>query len=296
MFERYEGGEKALLVHVFFPKGSTEKDLSEVGVLVASAQIDILSTIITSRNAPAAKYFVGTGKAQEIADAVKEHGASTVLFNHTLTPAQERNVEALCQCQVVDRTGFILDIFAKRAHTHEGKLQVELACGREGPGETQLETDRRLLRKRIQFILSRLTKVEKQRDQGRQARAKADIPTLLVMNKIDLLDNTAPRIDRNAEGKPIRVWLSARASLGRELLCQALKELLARQIKRCQLSLPSHMTKLRSRFYQLNAVDTEAINDDGSFNLQIRIPFIEWNKLCKQEHNLLELVRKNATN
>ncbi|QIQ20513.1 ribosome rescue GTPase HflX [Zophobihabitans entericus] len=430
MFERYEGGEKALLVHVFFPQESDEEDLREFEVLVSSAQIDILSVLTTSRKAPHAKYFVGLGKAQEIADAVKEHSASVILFNHSLSPAQERNLEKLCECRVVDRTGLILDIFAQRARTHEGKLQVELAqlrhlstrlvrgwthlerqkggIGLRGPGETQLETDRRLLRNRIQLILGRLEKVEKQRDQGRQSRAKADIPTislvgytnagkstlfnaitdanvyaadqlfatldptlrriqvddvgevvladtvgfirhlphdliaafkatlqetreaelllhvidaadpnlndnihavhevlaeieafdipsLMVMNKIDLLENFEPRIDRDDEGKPIRVWLSAQNKQGIELLFVALKELLARQIKVCQLILPAHLARLRSRFYQLNAVESEIIDEDGSFNLQIRIPMVEWNRLCKQEHDLVYLVKDTQT-
>ncbi|MEQ5209359.1 GTPase HflX, partial [Proteus sp. fly-1067] len=125
------------------------------------------------------------------------------LFNHTLSPAQERNLERLCECKVVDRTGVILDIFAQGARTHEGKLQVELAqlrhlstrlvrgwthlerqkggIGLRGPGETQLETDRRLLRGKISQILSRLSRVEKQREQGRQARNKADIPTISLV-------------------------------------------------------------------------------------------------------------------
>ncbi|WP_392566319.1 ribosome rescue GTPase HflX [Utexia brackfieldae] len=431
MFDRYEGGEKALLVHVFFPQESDIEDLKEFEVLVTSAQIEILGTITTSRNAPQVKYFVGQGKAQEIADAVKEHDASVILVNHSLTPAQERNLERLCECRVVDRTGLILDIFAQRARTHEGKLQVELAqlrhlstrlvrgwthlerqkggIGLRGPGETQLETDRRLLRNRIQLILSRLTKVEKQREQGRQSRFKADIPTvslvgytnagkstlfnaitganvyaadqlfatldptlrrinvddvgetvladtvgfirhlphdlvaafkatlqetkeaslllhvidaadphlldniaavdevlteieadeipvLMVMNKIDLLDDFKPRIDRDDRGKPIRVWLSAQKNQGLELLFSALTELLARQIKRCQLSLPPHMAKLRSRLYQLNAVEAETINDTGSFQLQIRIPLIEWNRLCKQDHNLIDFIQKDTVN
>ena len=143
------------------------------------------------------KYFVGEGKAQEIADAVKALDADVVLVNHQLTPAQTRNLESICQCRVVDRTGVILDIFAQRARSHEGKLQVELAqlkhlstrlvrrktgldqqkgaVGLRGPGETQLETDRRLIKVRIAQLQNRLAKVEKQRNQNRQTRQKADI-------------------------------------------------------------------------------------------------------------------------
>ena len=203
MFERYKGGESALLVHVFFPQESDIEDLKEFEVLVSSAQIEILDIVTTSRKSPQAKYFIGEGKALEIADKVKELNASVILVNHTLTPTQERNLEQLCECRVVDRTGLILDIFAQRARTHEGKLQVELAqlqylstrlvrgwthlerqkggIGLRGPGETQLETDRRLIRHRIQLILSRLAKVEKQRNQNRQSRQKADLSTVSLV-------------------------------------------------------------------------------------------------------------------
>lgn len=431
MFERYKGGESALLVHVFFPQESDIEDLKEFEVLVSSAQIDILDIVTTSRKSPQAKYFIGEGKAQEVASKVKELDVSVILVNHTLTPTQERNLEKLCECRVVDRTGLILDIFAQRARTHEGKLQVELAqlqylstrlvrgwthlerqkggIGLRGPGETQLETDRRLIRHRIQLILSRLAKVEKQRDQNRRSRSKADlstvslvgytnagkstlfnaltnagvyaadklfatldptlrrilvddvgevvladtvgfirhlphdliaafratlletqeaslllhvidaadpnlldniqavndvlfeieahdIPTLLVMNKIDLIDDRQPCIDRDENGVPIRVWISAQNSLGLELLFTALKERLARQIQVCQLSLPAHLARLRSRFYQLNAIEHEFINDDGCFHLDIRMPSIEWNRLCKQEPDLLYLTRTQNEN
>ncbi|OCF92933.1 GTPase HflX [Gilliamella sp. wkB7] len=431
MFERYKGGESALLVHVFLPQESDIEDLKEFEVLVTSAQIEILDIVTTSRKKPQAKYFIGEGKALEIAEKVKELQASVILVNHTLTPTQERNLEKLCECRVVDRTGLILDIFAQRARTHEGKLQVELAqlqylstrlvrgwthlerqkggIGLRGPGETQLETDRRLIRHRIQLILSRLAKVEKQRNQNRQSRNKADlstaslvgytnagkstlfnvltnadvyaadqlfatldptlrriivddvgevvladtvgfirhlphdliaafkatlletqeaalllhvidaadpnmldnihaveevlfeinahdIPTLLVMNKIDLIEGREPSIDRDEEGVPIRVWISAQNGLGLDLLFIALKERLAKQIQVCQLNLPAHLAKLRSRFYQLNAVEREFINDDGSFRLNVRMPSIEWNRLCKQEPDLLYLINTQNNN
>ena len=431
MFERYKGGESALLVHVFLPQESDIEDLKEFEVLVTSAQIEILDIVTTSRKTPQAKYFIGEGKALEIAEKVKELQASVILVNHTLTPTQERNLEKLCECRVVDRTGLILDIFAQRARTHEGKLQVELAqlqylstrlvrgwthlerqkggIGLRGPGETQLETDRRLIRHRIQLILSRLAKVEKQRNQNRQSRNKADlstaslvgytnagkstlfniltnadvyaadqlfatldptlrritvddvgevvladtvgfirhlphdliaafkatlletqeaalllhvidaadpnmldnihaveevlfeidahdIPTLLVMNKIDLIEGRQPSIDRDEEGVPIRVWISAQNGLGLDILFIALKERLAKQIQVCQLNLPAHLAKLRSRFYQLNAVEREFINDDGSFRLDVRMPSIEWNRLCKQEPDLLYLINTQNNN
>ncbi|NUF28197.1 GTP-binding protein HflX [Gilliamella bombicola] len=431
MFERYKGGETALLVHVFFPQENDIEDLKEFEVLVSSAQIDILDIVTTSRKSPQTKYFVGEGKAQEIAEKVNQLDASVILVNHTLTPSQERNLEQLCKCRVVDRTGLILDIFAQRARTHEGKLQVELAqlqhlstrlvrgwthlerqkggIGLRGPGETQLETDRRLIRHRIQLILSRLAKVEKQRNQNRQSRNKADlstvslvgytnagkstlfnaltnadvyaadqlfatldptlrriivddvgevvladtvgfirhlphdliaafkatlletqeatlllhvvdaadpnlldnmhavddvlleinayeIPTLLVMNKIDLIEGKQPSIDRDENGIPIRVWISAQNGLGLDLLLIALKERLAKQIQVCHLSVPAYLAKLRSRLYQLNAVENEFINEDGSFHLDVRIPSIEWNRLCKQEPDLLYLINKQNNN
>lgn len=185
LFDRHEGGELAVLVHVFFSNEKDTENLIEFESLVISAGIKPVQIITGNRKSPQAKYFVGEGKAEEIAAAVKVSNADVVLFDHTLSPAQERNLERLCQCRVIDRTGLILDIFAQHARTHEGKLQVELAqlrhistrlvrgwthlerqkggIGLRGPGETQLETDRRLIRGKIRQILSRLAKVEKQR-------------------------------------------------------------------------------------------------------------------------------------
>ena len=195
--------DTAIVVHVFFSQNKNLDDLQEFLLLADSANVDVLETLTSSRSTPQAKYFVGEGKAQEIADAVKTHNADVVLVNHQLTPAQTRNLESLCDCRVVDRTGVILDIFAQRARSHEGKLQVELAqlkhlstrlvrrktgldqqkgaVGLRGPGETQLETDRRLIKVRIAQLQNRLTKVEKQRNQNRQTRQKADIPTISLV-------------------------------------------------------------------------------------------------------------------
>ncbi|RUO30652.1 GTPase HflX [Aliidiomarina sedimenti] len=203
MFDRYEGGEQAILVNVDFPNESAREDVEELALLVSSAGVEALDVVSTSRRAPDAKLFIGTGKADEIAALVKAHQADIVIFNHALSPSQERNLEKVFQCRVLDRTGLILDIFAQRARTHEGKLQVELAqlrhistrlirgwthlerqkggIGLRGPGETQLETDRRLLRARIKAILARLAKVAKQREQGRRARLRAEIPTLALV-------------------------------------------------------------------------------------------------------------------
>ncbi len=203
MFDRHQGGEQALLVHVEFASDSTREELQELEMLVASAGVTQVGLVTARRQSPSAKYFVGEGKAEEIALAVTSCGADVVIVNHSLSPSQERNLEKLCSCRVVDRTGLILDIFAQRARTHEGKLQVELAqlrhiatrlvrgwthlerqrggIGMRGPGETQLETDRRLLRGRIANIERRLEKVEKQREQGRRARQRAEVPTVALV-------------------------------------------------------------------------------------------------------------------
>lgn len=195
--------EQAILVHVNFSQQHTSEDLSELKLLVASAGVNGMQVVTTSRSAPDAKFFVGSGKAQDIADLVAQTQASVVIFNHALSPAQTRNLERLCLARVIDRTTLILDIFAQRARTFEGKLQVELAqlkhlasrlvrgwdsldrqkggIGLRGPGETQLETDRRLLRERVKALQARLTKLEKQREQGRRARQRAEVPVVSVV-------------------------------------------------------------------------------------------------------------------
>ena len=422
MFDRYEAGEQAVLVHIWFTQDRNVEDIEEFETLVSSAGVESLALITGSRKAPHPKYFVGEGKAEEIAAAVKETGASVVLFDHALSPAQERNLERLCACRVIDRTGLILDIFAQRARTHEGKLQVELAqlrhlstrlvrgwthlerqkggIGLRGPGETQLETDRRLLRNRISQILSRLARVERQREQGRQARSRADVPTLslvgytnagkstlfnqitnsdvyaadqlfatldptlrrlfvddvgdvvladtvgfirhlphdlvaafkatlqetrqaalllhvidaadlrvednisavnavlseieaddrpslLIMNKIDLLDDFNPRIDRDENHLPIRVWVSAQTGAGIALIYQALTERLAREIVELTLALPPEAGRIRSKLYQLQVVEKEWQQPEGELNLTVRIPIVEWRRLCKHTPELL---------
>lgn len=202
-FERPDTGELAVLVHLELPQSAETDDPREFEELVLSAGGDPVEMLTGQRAAPHPKFFIGTGKLEELEALVKQHGAGLVIFNHELSPSQERNLEKALECRVLDRTGLILDIFAQRARTHEGKLQVELAqlehmstrlirgwthlerqkggIGLRGPGETQLETDRRLLRARIKTIGKRLEKVRKQREQGRRARSRADIPTVSLV-------------------------------------------------------------------------------------------------------------------
>lgn len=201
MFERPDAGERAILVHLNLQVG--QEDLDELKELTKSAGAQPIHVVTGSRHRPDPKYFVGTGKVDEIKTAIEAHLADIVIVNHPLTPSQERNLEKALEVRVVDRNGLILDIFAQRAQTFEGKLQVELAqlkhlstrlirgwthlerqkggIGLRGPGETQLETDRRLLGVRIKQIQQRLEKVEKQRHQGRSKRKKAEIPTVSLV-------------------------------------------------------------------------------------------------------------------
>ncbi len=202
-FERQESGERAILVHLDIHQIQDPDDLGEFELLAESAGANQLALVTGSRSRPDAKYFVGSGKVQEIAELVREHDADIVLFNHSLSPSQERNIERVVQCRVLDRTGLILDIFAQRARTYEGKLQVELAqlnhlstrlvrgwthlerqrggIGLRGPGETQLETDRRLLRTRVNQLNNRIEKVRQTRAQGRARRQKSDVPTISLV-------------------------------------------------------------------------------------------------------------------
>ncbi len=418
MFERYQAGEQAVLVHLDFPDESSREDLSEFKMLVSSAGVQALTVVTGKRNTPHPRYFVGSGKAEEIRDAVRLVNANVILFNHSLTPSQEKNVEALCECRVVDRTTLILDIFAQRARTHEGKLQVELAqlrhissrlirgwthlerqkggIGLRGPGETQLETDRRLLRERMVNIRKRLEKVEVQRQQGRRARTRAELPTLslvgytnagkstlfntitqaevyaadqlfatldptlrkiellgvgrviladtvgfirhlphdlvaafkatltetreaelllhvvdisderrsenieqveyvlkeiaadevpqlIICNKIDNLDDIEPRIDRDDKGMPIRVWLSAQANIGVDLLFTALAERLDIQIVNHSLNLPPSAGKLRGELYKLNCITNEEFDENGHSHLEVNMPSREWQRLLNNE-------------
>jgi GTP-binding protein HflX len=345
-----------------------------------------------------------------------------------LSPSQERNLEAVLQCRVLDRTGLILDIFAQRARTHEGKLQVELAqlqhlssrlvrgwthldrekggIGMRGPGETQLESDRRMVRDRIKLIKQRLEKVRKQRDQGRRGRQRSEIPTvslvgytnagkstlfnkltnadvfvadqlfatldptmrrldiadigtvifadtvgfishlphrlvdafratleeavsadlllhvidaaaedratnvvrvdevlkeieadripsLMVYNKGDLLDDFSPRIDRDSDGMPIAVWVSALAGEGMDLLLQAIAERLPSKIVHKHLQLQQSQGSFRAALYRHKAVLNESVSEKGAINLEIQLSENDFFRILKAEglktHDLVTL-------
>ncbi|MDX2426123.1 MAG: GTPase HflX [Cycloclasticus sp.] len=203
LFERPDAGEKAVAVHLSINGSFSEDDLSEFLQLVIAADVEPVVTVKGSRRTPDSKYYAGKGKVEEIRQLLLETCADVVLFNHILSPSQQRNLEKTFEVRVLDRTSLILDIFAQRAKSFEGKLQVELAqlqylstrlvkgwthlerqkggIGLRGPGETQLETDRRLIGIRIRQIKSRLAKVNKQRDQGRRSRQRADVPTVSLV-------------------------------------------------------------------------------------------------------------------
>lgn len=404
MFERPQAGERAILVHLTLQAG--QEDLTELQELAKSAGADPVHLVTGSRQRPDPKYFVGAGKVEELKQAIEQYSADIVLFNHPLSPSQERNLENTLKVRVVDRNGLILDIFAQRAHTFEGKLQVELAqlthlstrlvrgwthlerqkggIGLRGPGETQLETDRRLLGMRIKQIKRRLEKVDKQRHQGRSKRKKSEIPSvslvgytnagkstlfnnvtgadiyaanqlfatldptlrncalpngndviladtvgfirhlphelvaafkstlqeaseadlllhvidanaedrdetifqvnqvlkdieadnirqLEVYNKIDLLTDVKPRIDRDSEGKPLRVWLSAQSGEGIELLYQALSEIFAINKVTKKFHLLASQGGIRARLFDFADILDEKVDEKGGWEMLVEI-------------------------
>lgn len=409
--------ERAVLVSLSLDSDPAGIDTREFEALVVSAGGDPVALVRGHRSAPLARTFVGSGKAAEIAGHLSRENAGLVIFNHSLSPSQERNLERELQCRVLDRTGLILDIFAQRARTHEGKLQVELAqlehmstrlvrgwthlerqkggIGLRGPGETQLETDRRLLRARIKTIRARLERVRRQRGQGRRSRQRAEMPTLALVgytnagkstlfnrlthagvyaadqlfatldptlrridvprtgpavladtvgfiarlphglvesfkatleetreadlllhvidaadaerdahrrdvqavlaeigadrrpvleiyNKIDLLE-AGPRIDRDAQGRPERVWLSAATGEGVDELFAALAECVGGDLMTRDIELRPEQSRLRAALYSLGAVQSEAFDADGCAQLQIRLPPDDWERLLARE-------------
>ncbi|MDZ7825239.1 MAG: ribosome rescue GTPase HflX [Gammaproteobacteria bacterium] len=205
MFERPEAGERAILVHVDLDgDGAPEDaDVDEFADLARAAGAELAGWMRARRSQPSARFFLGTGKVAELAAQVEELDARLVIFDHDLTPAQERNLEKELQARVLSRTGLILDIFAQRARTHEGKLQVELAqlehmsarlvrgwshldrekggIGLRGAGEKQLELDQRLIQGRISAIRRRLETVRKRRAQSRRSRQRAELPLIALV-------------------------------------------------------------------------------------------------------------------
>jgi GTP-binding protein HflX len=406
LFERPQTGERAVLVHVNFLSRVDEDEIQEFRELAGSAGAEPAASITCSRRSPEPKYLIGEAKAAEILAALQQENADLVLVNHALTPAQERNLERFLQCRVLDRTGLILDIFAQRATSHEGRLQVELAqlqhlstrlvrgwthlerqkggIGLRGPGETQLETDRRLLGERIKQLKKRLEKVRNSRGQGRRSRRKAEIPTVSlvgytnagkstlfnqltqsqvyaadqlfatldptlrrvelsdgdpliladtvgfirqlphdlveafrstleetrqadlllhvvdasqeyfadnihqvnavlaeidaqevpqieIFNKIDLVEDMAPRIDRDEQGKAKRVWVSAAKNQGLELIYQVLEEYFRSDLVRTWLSVGAGQGKGRAKIYQLANVIQEQTGDNGNILLEVTL-------------------------
>lgn len=412
--ERHRGGEKAVLVHIDFPPRLQTGELEEFKELAHADALQTLEVITGTRKIPDAKFFIGKGKVEEIVSVVNVLEAEVVIFNHELTPAQGRNLEQAIGCRVLDRTELILDIFAKRARTFEGKLQVELAqlqhlstqlvhgwthlerqkggIGLRGPGETQLETDRRLLATRIKTIKKKLEKVHLHREQSRRSRKRqamptvslvgytnagkstlfnqitqsdvytanllfatldptlrqlhldklgkvvladtvgfirhlphdlvaafratleetrqadlllhivdisqadyqhriddvqavlleigaSDVPQLLVYNKIDQKSGLTPRLDRDSDGMPNRVWLSARSGEGFEFLLQGMQELLSGRLIERQVKLSPHQGKLRATLYELGAVLHEYTDESGEIILDLEIRFQDYARL-----------------
>ena len=211
-FDVSENKEAVVLVHLNFNDINFDESEKEFIELVNSTGAKVATIVHGKRRVPDSKFYAGSGKVDEIRENVIASGATVVIFNHELSPSQERNLEEKIQCRVIARTGLILDIFARRARSHEGKLQVELAqlkhistrlvrgwthlerqkggIGLRGPGETQLETDRRLLGHRIKSLKKRLSKVRSQREQGRRSRQRADVPVVSLVGYTNMGKST----------------------------------------------------------------------------------------------------------
>jgi GTP-binding protein HflX len=211
-FEEHSQKEAVVLVHLNFNNPDFVEVEQEFIELVNSTNAKIASIVHGNRQRPDPKFFAGSGKVEEIREHVLASNAALVMFNHDLSPSQERNIEAKLECRVIGRTGLILDIFARRARSHEGKLQVELAqlkhlstrlvrgwthlerqkggIGMRGPGETQLETDRRLLGQRIKSLKKRLVKVQSQREQGRRSRRRSEVAVVSLVGYTNMGKST----------------------------------------------------------------------------------------------------------
>jgi GTP-binding protein HflX len=203
LFERPQSGERAILVHAGPDGAPDDSEREEFVELARSAGAVIVDEVVSARKRPDPRFFIGKGKVEELRESVATHEAELVIFGAALSPSQERNLERELKCRVLDRAGLILDIFAQRARSFEGKLQVELAqlrhlstrlvrgwthlerqkggIGLRGPGETQLETDRRLLGRRIRQLNSRLEQVDARRTMNRQNRVRAEVPTVALV-------------------------------------------------------------------------------------------------------------------
>jgi GTP-binding protein HflX len=415
VIDRPQAGERAVLVHLDLGSVAEPDEREEFRLLAGAAGAEVVAELGGSRAVPDPRLFVGSGKADELKVLVQATGAELVIFNHPLSPAQERNLERLLQCRVVDRTGLILDIFAQRARSFEGKLQVELAqlrhlstrlvrgwthlerqkggIGLRGPGETQLETDRRLLGKRIALLKQRLDRVQSQRAQGRRARAKAELPVVSlvgytnagkstlfnrlteagvleadrlfatldptlrrlqlpqggralladtvgfvsdlphelvaafrstleearsaalllhvvdgaaahrarliadvesvlqeigsaeirrieVWNKLDLLPGEQPRLERDTDGVPTRVWVSAHRGDGIDLLRQAIAERLGDTRVRRSLQLGPGEGRLRAWIFDHATVLADRASDGGGWDMDLLISPVDLDRLA----------------
>ena len=222
MFERPRTGERAVLVRLGLGAPIDPEDLEEFTQLAVSAGARPVATVTGRRERPDSRYFLGSGKAEELRDVARESEADLILVDHALSPSQERNLEKLIGRRVLDRNGLILDIFAQRARSFEGKLEVELAqlkhigsrlvrgwthlerqrgggVGLRGPGETQLETDRRLIAQRVRVLTRRLAKIKQQRETGRQMRAEIPVPSLALVGYTNAGKSTLFRALTGAE-------------------------------------------------------------------------------------------------
>jgi len=203
LFERPQSGERAILVHASLKGAPDDIEREEFAELASSAGAVVVDEIISARKRPDARFFIGRGKVDELRESIAANDAELVISGAELSPSQERNLERELKCRVLDRAGLILDIFAQRARSFEGKLQVELAqlrhlstrlvrgwthlerqkggIGLRGPGETQLETDRRLLGARIRQLNARLEQVDARRSMNRRNRERAEIQTVALV-------------------------------------------------------------------------------------------------------------------